>query len=114
MQWLSKVPWGIVGLIVGAVLKVVVPYLRAGLERVAETGTLASWPPFDWRYVAMFLAPILEFSVAFLTVPGLWVASLSWGFIISTAMAYAGTDIAKEVVKGAAAIYRVSRVGIAK
>lgn len=95
-MWVKWMP--LIGLVVGAALRVGVPYVRAGLEDVAKTGNFKSWPVFDWRYLALFLLPILEFGMAFLTIDGLWEAQFSWGFVSAVAMAWAGTDIGRDVV----------------
>jgi len=88
----------IAALLLGAALRVGIPYLRTGLELVAESGSFASWPVFDARYLAMFLLPVLGFTVAFLTVDGLWHAAQEWRFVPTLAMSYAGTDIGRDVV----------------
>jgi len=98
---------GLIGLVVGVILRVIVPYLREGLQEVAETGNFVHWPGFDYRYLAMVLLPLLEYGVAFLTVEGLWQTALSWSFIPAVAMGWAGTDIGKEAVQVVAAGYRV-------
>ena len=99
----------LIGLLVGTLLRVIVPYLRTGLERVAETGNFVDWPVFDWRYLSLFLLPIVEFGVAFLTVQGLWSAAFSWGFVPAVALAYAGADIGRDVVGAASAVYRLTK-----
>ena len=97
------------GLLLGVALKVLVPYLRAGLEDVAETGSFKMWPVFDWRYLAMFLLPVLEFGVAFLITPGLWAIVASWSFITACAFGYSGSDLGKEAIKAGAAVLKLSR-----
>ena len=101
--------WPFVGLAVGVALRVLVPYVRSGLESVAESGAFTSWPIFDWRYLALFLLPLIEFGVAFLTVDGLWQAAFSWGFVPAVAMAYSGADIGRDVVGAVSAAYRIVR-----
>lgn len=96
------------GLLLGIVLRVVLPYLREGLQTVAQSGTFKAWPVFDWRYLAMVLIPITEYGLAFLTVQGLWQTMFTWGFIPAVAMAYAGTDLGKEIVQGISAAYRIA------
>ena len=104
MNWVSPL-----GLVLGIVLRVLVPYTRESLQAVSKTGSWKSWYPFDWRYLAMALIPILEYGIAFVTVQGLFEAMFTWGFVTATALSYAGTDIGKEVVQSAAAVYEMVR-----
>jgi len=99
----------VLGLLLGVALKVLVPYVRVGLEDVAETGSFAMWPVFDWRYLAMFLLPLLEFGVAFLITPGLFAIVASWAFITAVAFGYSGSDIGKEAAKSIVAVYKIVR-----
>ena len=101
-------------LVIGAALRVLIPYVRTGLEQVAESGSFDNWPVFDWRYLALFILPVVGFGVAFLTVDGLWAVAQSWRFVPTLAMAYVGADISRDVLGTASAIYRtVSKQGIA-
>jgi len=89
-------------LALGTALRVVVPYLRSYLESAAadpEKVGLFVGLDFDWRYLYMFLAPILEFGVAFLTIDGLWQAAWGWQFIPTVMLAYSGTDLARETIR---------------
>jgi len=99
-------PAFIPGLLLGTAMMVLVPYITAGLQTVAETGSFEDFPPFDWRYLALFLIPLVGFGISFLTIEGLWEAAHEWGFIHSVAIGYAGVHLTKEVVVGGAAIYR--------
>lgn len=89
--------YAILGLLLGAALRVIVPYVRSGLQDVAESGNFSGWPRFDFRYLAMFLLPILEYGVAFITIEGLWQGALSWGLIYAVNLGWSGTDIGKEI-----------------
>jgi hypothetical protein len=104
MSWIPPV-----GLLIGIVLRVLIPYARESLQAVAKTGTWKSWYPFDWRYLAMVLIPVMEYGVAFLTVQGLWETMFTWEFVPAVALSYTGTDLGKELVQGAAAIYSMVR-----
>jgi len=94
-------PWFLLWLALGTALRVVVPYLRSYLESAAADpeGGLFAGLVFDWRYLYMFLAPILEFGVAFLTIDGLWQAAWGWQFIPTVMLAYSGTDLARETIR---------------
>lgn len=106
---MSYIPISVLGLLVGTLLKVFVPYVRAVLENIAKTGKFVISPAFDWRYLAMILLPLMEFGVAFLTVQGLWEAAQGWPLIMSISLAYSGTDLGKEFAKGASALYNITR-----
>ena len=96
----------LLGLVIGVILSVLVPYGRKVLEHIAKTGKLEIIPKFDWRYLAMFLGPVAEYAIAFLTVDGLWQAVMDWRLIPAIAIAYAGADLAKQGAKGLAAFYK--------
>jgi len=100
-------PAFIPGLFIGTALMVLVPYLKESLQGVAETGDWRNFLIFDWRYLALFLLPILGFGVGFLTVEGLWEAAHQWGFVQSVGMAYTGVDLVKEVGKASVAAYAI-------
>ena len=99
----------LIGLLLGTVLKILVPYARKGLEAVAESGNFGAWPVFDYRYLAMVLLPIMEFGMAFLITEGLWQSALDWPFIYATMLGYSSTDISKEIVLGVVAVARGMR-----
>lgn len=99
----------IVGLCIGSLLRVFVPYFRSGLEQVAEEGNFDHWPGFDWRYLALVLLPLLEYGVVFLTVDGLWSTALTWGTIYAIQLGWSGSDIGKEVIQVGAALVNVTR-----
>ena len=101
------VPAFIPGLLIGTALMVLVPYVKEGLQKVGETGSWKDFTPFDWRYLALFLLPIVSATVGFLTVEGLWEAAHQWGFVQSVSMGYAGVDLAKNVGKVAVALYNI-------
>ena len=96
-----------VGLFVGTLLRVFVPYVREGLQAVAQSGTWRAWPVFDWRYLALFLIPLLEFGVAFVTIEGLFRTALAWGFVQAVMLAYSGADFGKELVQTVTALGRL-------
>ena len=98
---------GLFGLLIGTILQVISPWIRASLEAVAESGKWESRLPFDWRYMALFLLPVFEFGVAFVTVEGLWAQAQAWTFVGGSLLAYSGTHLGKELIKGAAAVYKI-------
>jgi hypothetical protein len=103
--------WPFLGIFVfGPALQVIAPYLRMAFEKIAETGKIKPWPlPLDWRYLAMFLLPPLEYGVAFAITPGLPAVVAKWGIIEAIAFAYAGSHLGKEVVMAGAAVVKMTR-----
>lgn len=103
------VPVFIPGLLIGTALMVFVPYVKTGLQAVAETGNWASFTPFDARYLALFLLPVIGLTVFFLTVPGLWEQAHTWGLVEAISLAYLGVDLSKQVGKAAVAVSTIYR-----
>lgn len=99
----------ILGLFIGAMLRVVVPYVRSGLQEVAQLGNFSHWPEFDWRYLAMVLLPVLEYGIAFVTIEGLWNTAITWGMIYAIQLGWSGSDIGKEIVQIGTAINQIVR-----
>lgn len=98
----------IFALVFGTLLAVVVPYVRVLLQRVAETGSVRDLGmPFDWRYLAMFLTPLLELGVLLLTTQGLWGVATAWTWTYAAMLGYSGSDLAKELTKATRAVGRV-------
>jgi hypothetical protein len=108
------VPAFIPGLLLGTALMVLIPYLKEGLQSVADTGAWSAFLPFDWRYLALFLLPAIGFSVAFLTIEGLWETAHQWGFVQTVSMGYTGVNLVKEVGKASIALYQIANAARAK
>ena len=104
------VPVFIPGLFIGTALMVFVPYVKTALQAVSETGNWSNAPPFDMRYLALFLIPIMSLGVLFLTVEGLWEVAHAWGLIESISLAYLGVDLSKQVGKAAVAVYKIRQL----
>ena len=102
---------GMIGLFIGTLVMVLLPYFRTALEAVAESGDIKSWIKPDWRYLALFLLPVLEFGVGFLTVEGLWQQAQTWKFVNGALLGYSGTHLGKELVTGGSAIYTIAARG---
>jgi len=99
---------GLFGLLIGTVLQVIAPWVRHSLEAVAKSGKWEDRLPFDWRYLALFLLPVFEFGVAFVTVEGLWAQAQTWTLVGGSLLAYSGTHLGKELVQGASAVYQIT------
>ena len=99
----------ILGILIGALLRVLVPYVRSGLQEVANSGNFTQWPVFDYRYLALVLLPILEYGIAFVTIEGLWTSALSWGMIYAIQLGWSGSDIGKEIVQIGSAVSKIAQ-----
>jgi len=89
---------GIVGLFVGCVLRTLLPYVLVGLSEIKEGGWKA-WPKFEPSYLSAFGAAMIAYVVTLVTVPGAWGTLQSMSFVLAAALAYAGHDLAREVIK---------------
>lgn len=99
----------LVGLLVGAALRTLLPYVSTGLEEVAKAQDWKAWPKFQPSYLAMFALAVIGFGVSFLTVPGAFTGLMAWGFVQAVALAYSGGDIGRQLIKGGAATVRMVR-----
>jgi hypothetical protein len=73
---------------------------------VKEAKSWTAWPRFDASYLAALGLAAIVFSLAFLTIPGLFEAFRSWPFVASVGLAYSGQDLGRSVLKTAAALRR--------
>jgi hypothetical protein len=105
------VPVFVPGLIVGAAMAAFLPYLKEGLQKVAETGRWGDFPTFNAKYLALFALPFLEFGAWFLTTEGLWESACGWPFIHAVLLAYSGADLGKQVSKAALALVQIAGAG---
>ncbi len=96
--------WPFAGLILGAVLRTLLPYVTTSLECVAQAESWKAWPPFKPSYLVAFLVALAGFGVTFLTVPGALGGFLRWDFVASVALAYTGQDIGRQIVKVASVL----------
>ncbi len=94
--------------IIGPGLRVIVPYVRHGLEMVAETGQIADFPRPDWRYLALFLLPALEYGVAFAITEGLVEIVSAWTMTGAILAGYSGASLGNEVVQAAVAMRKLA------
>lgn len=95
--WVIVLP--ILGLLVGSILSWLIPYLRAGLEKVQETDSWKDWPKFKPGYLAMTAYPLLPIAVSCLTSEGALEAILSLSFINAVLTTYAGARVGHEGIK---------------
>jgi hypothetical protein len=98
-----------VGLLVGFALRTFLPYLATGFEAVKDAEDWGAWPPFKPSYLVAFLVLIVAFGVTLLTVPGALAEFLTWTFFTAVAFAYAGQDVARQIVKVLSAQIRSRR-----
>ncbi len=96
--------WPFLGLLIGAALRTFLPYVVAAFEAVRDAESWSAWPAFKPSYLISFLVLCLGFTVTFLTVPGALAAFMTWTFFAAVAVAYAGQDISRQVIKAVQAV----------
>jgi len=96
--------WPFLGLLVGAALRTLLPYIATSLETVAKAESWKAWPPFKPSYLVAFIVAVLAFGVTFVTVPGALQAFVEWQFVASVALAYSGQDISRQIIKVGAVV----------
>lgn len=89
-----------IGLILGAILAWLVPYLRAGLEAIQKADSWSAWPKFKVGYVSMTLYPLLLIGVQLVTVEGTLDTLMKLSFVAAVLYTYGGARVGHEVVKG--------------
>lgn len=89
----------VLGLLIGSILSWLVPYLRAGLEKVQETDCWADWPKFKPGYLAMTIYPLFNIGLSCLTEVGALAAILQLDFISAVLITYAGSRLGHEGIK---------------
>jgi len=86
--------------LLGVVLRTVVPFLQKALEQMRDTG---EWPVFEPQYLvpplAMLLLDVMAFCVALVTQPGLAQDISGLGFVVAVAAGYGGQGFVRDVQK---------------
>jgi len=85
-------------LALGCALRLLLPYITAGLQAISERGWNA-WPPFEAKYVASFLLALIGYGVMLVTSEGALVALQELSFTSAVMIGYTGGDLAREAVK---------------
>lgn len=80
----------------GSALRYLLPYVMLGL---VEVGLERPWPRWEWKYLSAFGLAIIGFAIPMLTMPGFFAQLASLPQIPLIAFAYAGNEMARDVVK---------------
>jgi len=91
--------WPFIGLLIGCALRTLLPYVAAGLEAIRETEDWKAWPKFEPSYLSAFALALIAYVVTMLAVPGAFEQALAMGFVQAVALAYAGQDLARQIIK---------------
>ena len=94
----------VLAIVLGCALRTLLPYVLTGLQKIAESGEWASWPRFEPAYLSAFVLAVMAYALTLITIPGAWGALLAMAFVQVVALAYAGQDLARHVLKAGAAI----------
>jgi len=90
---------GFIGWFAGTALRNLWPYLRVGMEKVAEENKWSAWPPFELRYLMLFLISAAELGIALLIFDGFYGTVIGWPLATAALAGYAGTAIANDGLK---------------
>lgn len=99
------------GLLLGKVLRHILPYLTSALETIAEKEDWRAWPRFNPSYLAMFLLGVIGFGVYLAITPGGYAQFITWKFVQAVGLGYSGDDVARQGIKVYDAIRRISQNG---
>jgi hypothetical protein len=97
-MWMVKTLYVVLSLLGGCALRTLLPYIVAGLNKVAKEGW-AAWPRFEARYLSSFILAAIGYTIVLGTVPGVYEKLLTMGYIQIVALAYAGQDLTREAIK---------------
>lgn len=95
---MSKLISPFAGLLVGVVLRALLPYWIAALEQARDTGEM---PRFDAKTylvppIASLLICVTGYAVILATVPGAFQELAGLSFVAASAIGYAGSDILRQ------------------
>jgi len=89
----------VVAIALGCALRTLLPYVMVGLEAIAREQDWKAWPRFEPSYLSAFGLAVIAYAVTLVTVPGAWAQLLDMAFVQIVALAYAGQDLARQVIK---------------
>jgi len=96
--WPAAMPF--LAVLLGIVLRTLVPFISKALESMQQTG---EWPSFERQYLLPPLAAmaldVVWFAVALLTQPGYVGEVRGLGFVIAVAAGYGGQGFIRDVQK---------------
>ena len=90
-------------LLLGCAMRTLLPYVIAGFQ---EWQANKPWPKFEYKYLGSFGLAVLAYFITLLTSPGTVEALMEMSFVYIVAIAYAGTDISRQLIKGASTIVK--------
>lgn len=85
-------------LALGCALRLLLPYVTAGLQAISDGGW-AAWPPFEPKYLASFALALIGYGVTLVTSAGALTALMAMPFTAAVLAGYTGGDLAREAVK---------------
>lgn len=93
---MNQVFVSISALLLGCVLRTLLPYVVRGFVELQDN---KPWPKFEYSYLGALGLAVVAYAVSLVTVPGAFEALLSMGFVQVVALAYAGQDVARQLIK---------------
>jgi len=93
---MNQVLVAIGALLLGCALRTLLPYVVRGFQDLQEN---KPWPSFEVSYLGALGLAVIAYALALATMPGAFASLLQMGFIQIVALAYAGQDIIRQVIK---------------
>ena len=88
--------WGFIGWFAGTALRFLWPYLRKGMQIVAEENDIRKFPAPEWKYLMMFIISAAELGLALLLFQGFYQTVVGWELSTAALAGYAATAIGKD------------------
>jgi len=83
-------------LLLGCALRTLLPYVVRGFVDLQDN---KPWPKFEYSYLGALGLAVVAYAVSLVTIPGAFEALLSMGFVQVVALAYAGQDVSRQLIK---------------
>jgi len=97
--YLGAIGLGMLWLTIGCALRAFVPYLTTGLTAIGDSGSWASWPKFEPKYLTTFAMALLGYILTLVTVPGAAQVLVDTLPLAAIGLGYAGGALVRDVAK---------------
>jgi hypothetical protein len=96
----------LLAVLLGCVLRTLLPYVVKGFQLLQENNP---WPKFEYSYLGSLGLAVVGYGLMFLIKPDYFSQIVTLPFTEIVALAYAGQESARQVIKIASVLYRFSQ-----